>query len=184
MTRLSGSVFYFNILVVTWLASVCSCLGQTNPEQITEIRKEFQTINADTTLKKITVENEEFLGDNIGDGGGKLTGFYKKKSIKKIVLWLGLSTGTEIKEYYFKEDQLIFVYEKFNSFEYDEKKGQMDYNTSTTTFEGRYYFHNQKLIDKTLKGKNRHDDEVRDPEIFIDQGIEHAKLLNKKYNAS
>jgi len=175
---------YLNILIITCLASVCNCSGQTKSEQIKTIRKEFQTINADTTLKQVTLENEEFLGDNIGDGGGKLTGLYKNKSIKKIQLWLGLSNGIETKEYYFKDGQLIFVYERFKSFGYDEKKGQMDYDKTSTTFEGRYYFQNQKLISQSVKGENRHDDEVTNPAIFIDQVIEHLKALNKKYNAS
>ena len=106
------------------------------------------------------------MGDNIGDGGGKLTGFYKDKSIKKILLWLGLSNGIETKKYYFKDDQLIFVYERFKTFGYEEKKGQMDYDKTITTFEGRYYFQNQKLISKSVKGENRHDDEVNNPANF------------------
>jgi hypothetical protein len=38
--------------------------------------KIFAEINADTTLKKISLENEEFL-ENVPDGGGELTGFFK-----------------------------------------------------------------------------------------------------------
>ena len=126
------TLLYLNILVITCLASVCNSSAQTRSDQINIIRKEFQAINADTTLKKVTLENEEFLGDNIGDGGGKLTGFYKDKSIKKILLWLG-----------------------------------------------RYYFQNQKLISKSVKGENRHDDEVNNPAILIDQVIEHLKCLTQ-----
>jgi len=74
----------------------------------------------------VTLENEEFLGDGIGDGGGELNGSFKGKAIKKIYLWLGLSNGIETKEFYFKDGQLIFVYETFKTFGYDEKKGQMN----------------------------------------------------------
>jgi hypothetical protein len=72
--------------------------------------------------------------------GGQLNGSFKGKAIKKIYLWLGLSNGIETKEFYFKDGQLIFVYETFKTFGYDEKKGQMNYDKTTITFEGRYYF--------------------------------------------
>jgi hypothetical protein len=174
-----GTLRYLTILLFTGL-SISNLSGQTTSEQIKAIRREFQTINADTTLRKITLENEEFLGDNIGDGGGELKGFYKGKAIKKIHLWLGLSNGTESKEFYFQDGQLIFVYEKFKTFGYDEKKGQMDYDKTTTTFEGRYYFKNQKLISQSTKGQNRHDDEAADPSVFLEQANEDLNLLNKK----
>jgi len=160
---------------------ITTSAGQTMSDQIKSIRKEFQVINSDTTLKKVTLENEEFLGENIGDGGGELDGLFKDKAIKKIYLWLGLSNGIETKEYYFKDGQLIFVYEKFKRFGYDQKKGQMDYDKTTTTFEARYYFNNQKLIHQIVKGQNRHDDEIEDPgKVFIVQANEHLNLLTKK----
>ena len=175
---------YLMIFTFTSLTSISKLSAQTTSEQIKAIRSEFQAINADTGLKRVTLENEEFLGDNIGDGGGELNGFFKGKAIKKIHLWLGISNGIETKEFYFKDGQLIFVYETFKTFGYDQKKGQMDYNKTTTTFEGRYYFKNQKLISKSVKGKNRHDDEETNPEVFIQQANENLNYLTKKNNAS
>jgi hypothetical protein len=167
--------------LIATLALTMTSFGQLKSDQIKTIRNEFQAINSDTTLKKVTLENEEFLGENIGDGGGELTGFFKGKTIKKIHLWLGLSNGIEIKEYYFNDGQLIFVYEKFKTFGYDQKKGQMDYDKTTTTFEGRYYFNNQKLIDQKEKGQNRNDDERADPgKVLLAQANNHLNLLIKK----
>jgi hypothetical protein len=79
----------------------------------------------------------------------------KKGQIKKIYQWVGLSHGNEITEYYFKDGQLTFAYQKFISFSYNEKKGEMDYNKIKTTFEGRYYYNHKKLINSIFSGHNR-----------------------------
>ncbi len=133
-------------------------------------------------MKKVTLENEEFL-EKITDGGGALTGFYKAEKIKKIHQWLGLSSGIEIKEYYFKDDQLIFVYEKFKSFVYDKKKDQFDFTKTETTFEGRYYFNKKRLINYVTTGHNRFEDDKINPEItLITEAKYQLKLLNTRIN--
>ena len=125
--------------------------AQTKDEQIKLIRKKFEVINKDTTLRKVVLENEEFLED-MTDGGGKLAGFYKGKEIKKIYEWIGLSNGISIKEFYFDKEQLIFVYEKFDSYVVDDKTNEIDHSRTKTIFEGRYYFNNKKLFNKSTKG--------------------------------
>ena len=139
----------FFVFLGTLLLSVS--FAQTKQEQIKIIRKKFEVINKDTTLKKVVLENEEFLED-MTDGGGELTGFYKGKEIKKIYEWIGLSNGISIKEFYFDKGQLIFVFEKFDSFVFDDKRNELNHNKSKTIFEGRYYFNDRKLISKLTKG--------------------------------
>jgi hypothetical protein len=172
---------YKNILLI--LASFAfstSSLAQTKTDQIRVIRKEFQAINTDATLNKVTLENEEFL-EHMTDGGGKLSGYYKQGEIKKIHRWIGLSNGIEIMEFYFQSGELIFVYEKFNSFVYDQKKEQFDFAKTETTFEGRYYFNNKKLIDYVTTGHNRFEDDGIDPEkTLTKEAADNLKLLNKK----
>ena len=68
------------VLVFTGLVSISRLSAQTTSEQIKAIKTEFKAINYDTTLKKVTLENEEFLGDNIGDGGGELVNLKKEKN--------------------------------------------------------------------------------------------------------
>ena len=70
-------IFFFLVSVLFFIVA----FAQTKNEQIKSIRKKFETINRDTTLRKITLENEEFL-INMPDGGGELTGYYKSKEIK------------------------------------------------------------------------------------------------------
>jgi len=147
MRKTARHIFLFFIGTVIFIVS----FAQTKDEQIKLIRKKFEIVNRDTTLRKVTLENEEFL-TNMTDGGGELTGFYKNKEIKKIYEWIGLSNGISIKEFYFDSGQLIFVYEKFDSFVFDDKKNEFDLSKTKTVFEGRYYFSNKKLFSESTKG--------------------------------
>ena len=154
--------------------------AQTKDEQIKLIRKKFEIINKDTTLRKVTLENEEFL-TNMTDGGGELTGFYKNKEIKKIHEWIGLSNGISIKEFYFDKGQLIFVYEKFNSFVFDDKKDEFDLTKIKTIFEGRYYFNNEKLFSKSTKGdKALAAQGESSGKSLVESADDNMRLLNKK----
>ena len=167
-------------LLLVLLTFLTASYGQSKEDQIKAIRKEFTAINNATTLKKVTLENEEFL-ENMTDGGGALTGFYEAGTIRKIHQWVGLSNGIEIKEYYFKNGRLIFVYEKFNSFVYDNDKAQFDQSKTERTFEGRYYFNNQKLIDYVTTGHNRFEDDSIDPEkTLLSEANDYMCLLIRK----
>lgn len=153
--------------------------GQTKAEQVQAIRKEFQAINGDSALKKITLENEEFM-EYMTDGGGELTGYYRNGQVKKIHQWAGLSHGNEIKEFYFKKGKLIFVYEQFNSFPWDGKKGEHNRSRTKTTFEGRYYFNKDKLVDKKVTGKKQFDNNTDPATKLLAEASEWVKMLEEK----
>src|ERR1700730_4262101 len=89
--------------------------SQVKSDLIKIIHKDFQSINADTTLRKVELEEDEFL-ENTPDGGGQLIGFYKENNLVKIFEWIGLSHGNRTREFYFNHNKLFFVYEKFESF--------------------------------------------------------------------
>jgi hypothetical protein len=173
--------FRYDILsILAVLAFFSTSCGQTRSDLKNEIKKEIQSINSDTAYKKVTLENDDFLG-NMTDGGGELTGYFKGEQIKKIYQWIGLSNGNEITEFYFRNGQLIFVYEKFSAFVYDHKKEQQDLTKTETTFEGRYYFDKDKLIDRLTTGHNRFEDDNNNPEkILIQEAKDNMRLLNKK----
>ena len=168
-----------SLLLVSLLLGTLA-LAQTKAELVKNIGKEFRLINKDTTLKQVKLEGEAFL-THATDGGGELIGYYKKGQLKKIYQWIGLSNGNEIKEYYFKNGRLIFVYVQFNSFVYNEKKDQLDRTKTKTTFQGRYYFHNNRLIDHTTTGHNRLEDDTISPEkTLLAEASDNQKLLNQK----
>jgi hypothetical protein len=137
--------------------------SQSKEEQIRLIRKEFQLINSSGTLKKCVLQQEAFT-EHSTDGGSELTGYYQKGKIRKIVLWIGLSNGIHITEYYFRNGELIFIYKQFEMFTYDEQKEELNYHKREKTFEGRYYFHKNKLIHQQLKGDPWMEEATTDPE--------------------
>jgi len=168
------------ILITTLTLCFSRTFGQDKAKLTSDIRKEFRAINNDTTLKKLVLNEDEFL-DHTPDGGGQLTGFYKGEQIRKIVTWIGLSNGNEIFEYYFKNNRLIFVYEEFNSFVYDDKKQVHRLDTTEKTFIGRYYFANDKLVDYMTTGHNRFENDNIDPQqILLTEAAETKKLVSQK----
>lgn len=176
MKRNAKHIFSFFLGTLFFVDS----LAQTKDEPIKLTRKKVEVINKDTTLTKVVLENEEFLED-MTDGGGKLTGFFKNKEIKKIHEWVGLSNGISIKEFYFDKGQLIFVYEKFDSFVFDAKKDEFDLTKTKTIFEGRYYFSNKKLFNKSTRGnKALSVQDESTEESLIDRANENLETLNKK----
>jgi len=118
-------------------------------------------------------------------GGGELTGYYKKDSVVKIVEWIGLSYGNRTREFYFKENKLFFVYEKFESFVHNDKTNELDLTKVKTTFEGRYYFNNKKLIDQKNSGKRTFEENESGMEEELQTSAEeNINLLNKKRTMS
>jgi hypothetical protein len=154
--------------------------GQSEPDYIKSVRKEFRIIDSDSSMKKITLENEEFLKD-MPDGGGMMTGYFKNGQIRKIYVWVGLSYGTEIEEFYFLNSQLIFVYKRFQSFPLDKAGNDLDYTKTVTTFEARYYFRQNKIISKVTKGHRRFEENTTDPaRKFLMEAKEDIMMLEKK----
>ena len=78
---------------------------------------------------------------------------------------------------------MIFVYEKFDSFVFDAKKNEFDFTKTKTVFEGRYYFSNKKLFNKSIKGNRAlsAQDESTE-ESLVERANENLETLNKKSN--
>jgi len=130
--------------------------GQKRDSIIRDIQESFRKINNDRTLKIIKLENEEFL-PQATDGGCSLTGYFKGDTVYKMKVWIGLSYGIKQFEYYFKNGNLFFIYEKEEDFPYDEKEGTLVYTKVKLAFEGRYYLNRGKIIDVKKRGEKRLD---------------------------
>lgn len=153
--------FYFNNLT-----------AQVDQDVIKKIRKEFQIINSKLG-EKITLNDEEFL-KNTTDRGAELSGYYKDGVIIKIVQSIGVSQEIETKEFYFKNEHLIFVYKKVDSF-----NDVNNPNKSATSFEGRYYFDNNKLIHQIIGGKNQATNKESE-KVLLSQADEYLELIKVK----
>jgi len=140
-------------IIILFLLTVTT-FGQNKQGEIKNIKEQFKKINQDTTYSILTLNNKEFL-EQMTDGGGELKGYFKKKTLSKVFERIGLSYGVLTTEYYFNYGKLIFVYEKEDDFPYVESTGTLDYSKTETSFEGRYYFVKNKLIESNIKGKKR-----------------------------
>jgi hypothetical protein len=155
--------------------------SQTKEGVIKNIRQQFQLINADKTLKRVVLENEEFL-ENVPDGGGELKGFFRHDSLVKIIEWIGLSYGNRIREYYFINGNLFFAFEKFESF-VETKNHDLDHSKTKITFEGRYYLNKNKIIDQKITGKRTFDEDSKNIVTKLqDEANNDMKLLKKTTN--
>jgi hypothetical protein len=154
--------------------------SQVKSDLIKTIRKDFQTINADTTLRRVELDEDEFL-ENTPDGGGELVGFYKENNLEKIYEWIGLSYGNRTREFYFNHNKLFFVYEKFESFVVNNKTNELDHGKVMTTFEGRYYFNNKKLIEQKISGQRTFEEKNLDLiKELLSEAKDNFELLNRK----
>lgn len=167
------------IFSFSFFIGLCSfAIGQEKQTIIKQIRADYQIINADKHLAKRIVEGEDYL-DNIPDGGAELTGYFKKDTLVKIVEWIGLSYGNRIIEYYLKQGRIFFIYERFMSFVTTDTS--MDYSKVKLAFEGRYYFHNDKLIERKVSGKMpMKNDSIDNINDVLSNGKEDIKVLISK----
>lgn len=145
------------LFIVTSLYAVfisVDSYAQTYNAIINKIRKTVEQINKDTGYITKTLDNEQFLQQTT-DGGGQLTGYFKNGKLVKIVEFIGLSSCVNITDYYFKESKLIFVYVTGKEFLYVYSLSTFNSNIQSVTMEYRFYFNNEKMVKKILKGQTR-----------------------------
>jgi hypothetical protein len=167
----------FIICFISLFSLIMPSSAQTKDQKIAAIRQEFKNINSDSSLKPFTLDDpEDFLGEAT-DGGGELTGSFKKDDLVKIVIIVGVSYGEKMREYYFKNGKLIFVFETEKDFPRDSTGIKLE--KLDLAFEGRYYFDDGKLIYKIEKGK-RLIQEDTSPAELPGEAAKFSKLLKKR----
>lgn len=145
-------------------------------ERIATVRQKVEAINTEKSYKIKKLDNDYFVSINndAPDGGQELSGFYKNGKLHKIVYSVGLSYGMKTSEYFFSDDELIFVFEKQDQFaNIKDQSNQvigLDHTKLKSVYSGRYYFENSKLFSIKQIGK----------EIFtkMDQKSKEAALID------
>lgn len=127
--------------------------GQSN-DTVKHIREIVEQINTDTAYTTRTIEGDQWM-EHTTDGGGYLTGYFKQGQLVKIVELVGLSSCTLIYEYYFQDDNLIFVYGQEKNFEYVDSLASFDYTTQTLAMEFRFYFESNNLIKSKITQRSK-----------------------------
>lgn len=153
--------------------------GQKENDTILNIRKSVEQINKDSgyTIKKLN--NEEFLEETT-DGGGELTGYFKNKKIYKIFERIGFSNFISVNEYYFLNEQLIFVYEQEIDPQWSDSINTYDWQKQKLVYEGRYYYDNGRLIKSIIKGEKRFKENMNEKkEVFLQKAKRNKAILKK-----
>ena len=144
------------LIILSLLFSIFSVFAQTEKETIETIRTHYKWINSSKDFTIVTLENTDFM-EHTTDNGGELKGYFKEDTIYKLVETIGLSNGIYITEYYLWEDKLFFVFYREQAFkEVLDKHGnfmELDYSSTITKFEERFYFDNDKEIRHLEKGE-------------------------------
>lgn len=136
-------------------------------------------IDRDSSLKKVILTNEEFM-PQMTDGGGELTGYFKKGTIQKITREISLSYGIETYEYYFSKGSLVYIHETLNGFVYDEKSDSVDHSKTELNFIGHYFFKQDKLIDHATIGHNRFEDDTIDiGKVLVAEARDNLSLVKR-----
>lgn len=167
----------FTLLIILF----CLPAFAQNETVISGIRKAVEQINKDTGYVSKMLENEEFL-EHMPDGGGQLTGYYKKGKLVKMVEWIGLSSCINITEYYLRNNKLIFTYTRGKEFQYIDSTGTFNSEKQDITMECRFYFDNGQLVRSVLKGSTRCGGEPQKDQATIYQSdcLRYMHLFTKK----
>lgn len=174
-------LYHYAIFFLAFVGILAGCSQMNEAQKIDEILREVSAINTIADLKEVTLDAEDFLAHQ-PDNGAELIGYFENSSIRKVSLWVGISNGFETKDYYFEDNQLIFVHEQFNSFVYDTERDEFDVNRTEKTFIGRYYFKNEKLLNYETTGHNRFEDDTIDPGISLrTEAQEYVSLLSSNH---
>lgn len=161
------------ILCLTFSALFAQNMLETYPEVADIVAQVDASLNQ---CQLVRLENEQFM-ENLTDGGGSLTGYYtEEEGFRKIELRIGLSNGISQLHFYFEDEELVFVSEVFDQFEYDEESDMFNYTVTEQTFKGGYVF--KDVFDYVTLGHNRFDDHTLDPGVTLaDEAIRYMELL-------
>jgi hypothetical protein len=142
-----------NIFLLAFLFLSIFLFGQSD-DKINAIRKAVEQINKDTTYTTRQLSNLHWM-EQMSDGGGQITGYFKKGQLVKIVEWVGLSSCIKLHEYYLQNNSLLFVYGQEKVFKYDDSTGTFNYDIQTVSQECRFYFNKNKLLEANFTGQTR-----------------------------
>ncbi|MDQ4121942.1 MAG: hypothetical protein M3209_10905 [Acidobacteriota bacterium] len=149
------------VLALYLFSGVAVSQTETN---LASIRKAVESINRTAKFSKTTVKLE-----NLSTEGGEATVFREKDQIRKIVAEIRGEMGYSITELYYKDEKLIFAYDR--EFRYEKPFGKVLKITPT-----RFYFDNEKIIKmfyakREIFPEDKEYNEMRDRMIPLSKAI-------------
>lgn len=176
------------LFLLTFLTLTILLFGQTS-DRIAGVRQKIEAINTEKSYQIKKLENDYFVNikNESTDGGRELSGYYKNGKLKKIVYSVGLSYGMKTSEYFFSDDELIFVFEKQDQFaDIKDQSNQvtgLDYTKIESIYTGRFYFENSKLFSIKQTGKEfftKMEKKSKEAELLKDSKVFRLELQKAK----
>lgn len=165
--------YIFILFIFSSINSFCQSLEERQADVFTQI----EHIDKLKKLKLISLENETFL-DQLTDGGAELKGYFDNDELVKILAKAYLSDGIETNEYYFKSNQLFYVRETFERYEYIDSLGTFKPEKTEVSFIGEYVFKNKLLIDlESLGHSNIEATEVDIEKMIISEMMRYQAMI-------
>ena len=176
------------LFLLTFLTLTTLLFGQT-AERIAAVRKKVEAINTEKSYQIRKLDNDYFVNakNEATDSGQGLSGYYKNGKLKKIVYSVGLSYGMKTCEYFFSNDELIFVFEKQDQFATIKDQSNhitgLDHTKLEPVYTGRFYFENSKLFSVKQTGKEiftKMDKKSKKAELLKDSKVFRLELEKAK----
>ena len=176
------------LFLLTFLTLTTLLFGQT-AERIAAVRKKVEAINTEKSYQIKNLDNDYFVNvkNEATDGGQELSGYYKNGKLKKIVSTFGLSYGMKTCEYFFSDEELIFVFEKQDQFaaikDQSNQVTGLDHTKLESVYTGRYYFENAKLFSARKTGQEifgKIEKKSKEAELLKDSKLFRLELENAK----
>lgn len=156
------------------------CLGQGIADKYPSIFERAKQLEKKKGYETVELKNEEFL-DQMGEGGGSLTGYFQKEDLVKMEARIFTSLGIQAFHFYFTEGDLFLINETFEQFRYNPEIDKIDHSKTEKTFNGNYIFRNNQLIEFETLGHNRFEDDGLNPgEVLLEEANRYRKLLKEK----
>ena len=153
------------------------------PSPIDRIRQAVHKINTDTGYTVKTLDQGKFLADEVSpDNGAELAGYFKNSRLVKMVERIGLSSCTDVTEFYVLDGELIFTYTAGSVFPYIDSLQRFDFTKPDKTMECRFYFDKGRMFRSILKGSTRCGGEPTDElaAIYLKEYAKYKILFARK----
>lgn len=134
--KASSTVYAALLIPMLWISGMQFAQAQSSRDAVSVIRQRYATINQN--LARYKTVKKELLG--FSTEGGELIAYSDGAAVRKIVARYQGEGGRALEEYYYWDDELVFVYRKEDSYS-EPMSGKV-----TRSAESRFYFESGELI--------------------------------------
>ena len=166
--------------LTVFLTLAVSTVYSQEEGKINRIKRTVEKINNDNSLTTKQLLNDFYVDKKnvITDNGQELKGYYKNGQLNKVIYTVGISCCMNTYEYYLTDGNLIFVYEKQETYTaLTDSNGEFIDLDLELVFEGCYYFDHQKLIEIEKSGNKIFEEENSKEQKFLKDIKEHIQDL-------